>query len=577
MICIYFAYETLSQHHEQNAALSEYAKKYEHIEVTDTDDENLYYGIVIDMGSSGSRVFVYFWPQHTGKPNELLNIQQMRDQERKAVVKKIKPGLSSLADTPEKVDGYIQPLLDYAASKIPSSKHHETPLYILATAGMRMLPQSKQDDLLGRLREGVPKNYKFLFSDTNVEIISGKQEGVYAWIGINYVLGRFSHDESDPYQVSIDIPGDGKLIRKRTVGVLDMGGGSAQVAFEVPQKLEFKDKEMLAKGHIAEFNLGCHQHESDHVYRVYVTTFLGYGGNAARKRYEKSLVNITKDSDESVRSGTGMTFSSPILDPCLPRGLKDSITVSKKEVFLRGSGNFDKCQGQLKPLLNLSVPCEKEPCSFNGVFQPNIEFSNSEFYGFSEYWYCMEDVLRIGGVYDYEKFQKAAKNYCATRWSLLKEHYEKGLYSKADEFRIKYQCFKSAWITTVLHDGFKFPKDYKYLRTASLIHDKEVQWTLGAILHRTRFLPLREIQHSSLHKPYKPPWVKAATPWLSNQYLLVICFMIVSVFIFVYIRWLRRLGPQRSTLARVPTMAYFMTEEGQIQEGIYEREEHLPN
>lgn len=46
----------------------------------------------------------------------------------------------------------------------------------------------------------------------------------------------------DPYQVSIDIPGDGTLIRKRTVGVLDMGGGSAQVAFEVPQKLEFKDK-----------------------------------------------------------------------------------------------------------------------------------------------------------------------------------------------------------------------------------------------------------------------------------------------------------------------------------------------
>lgn len=96
LIFTYLAHETLSQHHEKDAVFREYARKYEHIEVTNTDDENLYYGIVIDMGSSGSRVFVYFWPQHTGKSNELLHIQQMRDQERNPVVKKIKPGINNL-------------------------------------------------------------------------------------------------------------------------------------------------------------------------------------------------------------------------------------------------------------------------------------------------------------------------------------------------------------------------------------------------------------------------------------------------------------------------------------------------
>ena len=59
---------------------------------TDTGDPNLYYGIVIDAGSSGTRVFVYFWPKHSGGANELLRIQQMRDEERNPVVKKIKPG-----------------------------------------------------------------------------------------------------------------------------------------------------------------------------------------------------------------------------------------------------------------------------------------------------------------------------------------------------------------------------------------------------------------------------------------------------------------------------------------------------
>lgn len=55
----------------------------------------------------------------------------------------------------------------------------------------------------------------------------------------------------------------------------------------------------------------------------------------------------------------------------------------------------------------------------------------------------------------------------------------------------RYQCFKSAWMYEVLHSGFSFPTNYTNLKTALLVYDKEVQWTLGAILYRTRFLPLR--------------------------------------------------------------------------------------
>ena len=55
----------------------------------------------------------------------------------------------------------------------------------------------------------------------------------------------------------------------------------------------------------------------------------------------------------------------------------------------------------------------------------------------------------------------------------------------------RYQCFKSAWMFEVFHSGFSFPVTYKNLKTALQVYDKEVQWTLGAILYRTRFLPLR--------------------------------------------------------------------------------------
>lgn len=55
----------------------------------------------------------------------------------------------------------------------------------------------------------------------------------------------------------------------------------------------------------------------------------------------------------------------------------------------------------------------------------------------------------------------------------------------------RYQCFKSAWMYQVLHEGFHFPYNYPNLQTAQLVYDREVQWTLGAILYKTRFLPLR--------------------------------------------------------------------------------------
>lgn len=76
-----------------NAVLrSRHLAKVTDVDATDTSNPNLNYGLVVDCGSSGSRVFVYCWPRHNGNLHELLNIQQMRDQHRKPVVMKIKPG-----------------------------------------------------------------------------------------------------------------------------------------------------------------------------------------------------------------------------------------------------------------------------------------------------------------------------------------------------------------------------------------------------------------------------------------------------------------------------------------------------
>ncbi|XP_065507726.1 ectonucleoside triphosphate diphosphohydrolase 4 isoform X1 [Caloenas nicobarica] len=511
-------------------------------EATDTNNPNLNYGIVVDCGSSGSRIFVYCWPRHNGNPHDLLDIKQMRDKTRKPVVMKIKPGISEFASSPEKVSDYISPLLSFAAEHVPRAKHKETPLYILCTAGMRILPESQQKAILEDLLTDIPVHFDFLFSDSHAEVISGKQEGVYAWIGINFVLGRFEHtDDEDEAIVEVHVPGSENkesIFRKRTVGILDMGGVSTQIAYEVPKTVSFasSQQEEVAKNLLAEFNLGCDAHQTEHVYRVYVATFLGFGGNAARQRYEDSLFTSTVLKNRLLGKQTGMSSDLPYLDPCLPLDAQDEIQQNGQTMYLRGTGDFNLCREIIQPFMNKT---NETQTSLNGVYQPAVHFQNSEFYGFSEFYYCTEDVLRMGGDYNAAKFMKAAKDYCATKWSVLREHFDRGLYaSHADLHRLKYQCFKSAWMYEVFHSGFSFPVSYNNLKTALQVYDKEVQWTLGAILYRTRFLPLRDIQQENFRGSHSH-W--RSFSFVYNHYLFFVCFLIVLLSILLYLLRLRRI------------------------------------
>jgi len=494
-------------------------------------DSHYHYGIVIDCGSSGSRVFIYYWPPHNGNPDELLQIKQMKDSRGNSVRMKIKPGISSNVNQPSQASSYIEPLLDFAAQQIPEHKHKETPLYILATAGMRMLSPQDQEAILDDLRVDISLKYNFHFTSSHVEVITGKQEGIYSWIGVNFELGRFdhSHDAKGSLNLNSSVS---EVHRKSTVGSLDMGGGSAQIAFEVGKSV-WVPSELSAQ-----VNLGCDSHQTIHNYNLYVATFLGFGGNAARERYTDLVISQNKTLDIDVSTGA-------YLDPCLPSECIEQGTHKGKEYKFLGTGEYTECQKLILPLLNLTKPCLKQPCSFNAVYQPRIDYDKVEFYGFSEYWYSMHDVLRIGGQYSASKMKQAVEEFCRTRWSVLVKRHAKGLYPFADAHRLKFQCFKAAWMTTVLHQGFRFPRNFTKLRSAFYIGDKEVQWTLGAILYRTRFLPLREVQlHSQYKSSYHAFWSYVSE--LQFRIIFLVCSVTVLAAILLYCRRLRRMSKTSS-------------------------------
>lgn len=470
---------------------------------SDQDLSSHSYGIIIDAGSSGSKVHLFHWPPHNGDPHKLLDIHPLKNELGDPLTKKVEPGIATFASTPQAAFNSLIPLLEFASSHIPTKKHSHTVLYVLGTAGMRFLLAEDQERVITHLNTALPQEYPFHLPQDGIQIITGQLEGVFSWITINYLLGHFS-PESHTHQTAEDGQTDEYI---HTVGVMDMGGASLQIAFEISQQVEFSSE------NVVEINLGCGAHDNQHKHRVYSRTYLGYGSNTARSKYYNSLLRQRLKNSTYNRTISEPASHHPTLkDPCTQRGLLDNVTLDNKQwMRVRGIGDFYSCKKTLSPLLKdgrgtqaagisgegrrgcVSRDCGEGEAPFERPPE-YLGYASMGFYGTSEFWYTMRDVLRMGGAYSSGEFEKKSADFCQTEWRLVSDRYSKQLYTYADLYRLRSQCLKSAWLSLILHQGLEFSTDSVSLRTTSSIGGQSVQWPLGALLYFTRYLPLREVQ-----------------------------------------------------------------------------------
>ena len=61
---------------------------------------------------------------------------------------------------------------------VPADRYPETPLYLLGTAGLRLVPEAEQKNLTSYLYEVLSTKYPFHLPQDSITIISGKMEGV---------------------------------------------------------------------------------------------------------------------------------------------------------------------------------------------------------------------------------------------------------------------------------------------------------------------------------------------------------------------------------------------------------------
>ncbi|KAM4633978.1 ectonucleoside triphosphate diphosphohydrolase 5 isoform 1-T1 [Polymixia lowei] len=383
----------------------------------------IFYSVMFDAGSTGTRIHVYTFIQKETAELPILDNEMFHS---------IKPGLSAYADSPEMGGHTVRILLKVARKTVPRLEWKRTPVVLRATAGLRLLPTEKARALLDQVRDVLHES-PFFVPDGGVSIMKGTNEGILAWVTVNFLTGHLSAQT------------------KKTVGILDLGGGSTQITFLPKSRKTIQSAP--AADYIARFDM------FNSTYELYSHSYLGNGLMAAR------LATLGALGAEGLE---WQVFRSS----CLPKKFRDEWSFGGLTYQVGGIpdgyAGYKLCYQEVLRVVK-------------GIIHQPYELKDGNvFYAFSYYFDRAVDAGLIdgsrGGMLEVRDFKKSAKEVC----------------NKMTKYRSisPFLCMDMTYITCLLKDGFGF-KDNTVLQLTKKVNNVEASWALGATFDHFHNLKIR--------------------------------------------------------------------------------------
>ncbi|XP_008782414.2 probable apyrase 7 [Phoenix dactylifera] len=430
------------------------------------------YYVILDCGSTSTRVYVYDWSINRNKGHSDLPIvlrSLPEGSQRKFSARsghayqrmETEPGFHKLVHNETGLKAAIMPLLQWAERQIPKRAHRNASLFLYATAGVRRLRSSDSEWLLDKAWN-ILKSSSFFCKRDWVKIITGMEEAYYGWIALNHHMGMLGSSPS-----------------KKTFGALDMGGSSLQVTFETEKPMHDETSINLRIGTVS------------HYLSAY--SLSGYGLNDA---FDKSVSYLLKSFSGTAVAGL-RNGKVQLRHPCLHMGYREEYTcphcatLNQEEnpliggrissgharmagmvIELLGAPNWEECSALARIAVNLSewsstssaVDCRLKPCALSD----NLPRPHGQFYAMSGFFVVfrffnltseatLDDVLNLG------------KEFCGKKWEVAKS-------SVAPQPFIEQYCFRAPYIASLLREGLQIKDNQVVIGSGS------ITWTLGVAL-----------------------------------------------------------------------------------------------
>jgi guanosine-diphosphatase len=428
------------------------------------DKPLIQYALMVDAGSTGSRIHVYRF-------NNCGPIPELEDEIFEMTAKKEGgSGLSSYGSDAEGAAKSLDVLMDVAVKNVPDNLKSCTPVAVKATAGLRKLGPELSNNILQAVRERLETVYPFPVVDDasgGVEVMDGKYEGVYAWITTNYLLGKIGGPDKSP-----------------TAAVFDLGGGSTQIVFQptFPHLAGGGMPEQLSDGdHKYALNFGGRD------FSLYQHSYLGYGLMEARNNLHRVVIEGTYETHKPSTDWLSTSVSNPCLSPGSSRDVKVTLSPGHPlgatvTVNMTGpeTGSPAQCRALAEKTLNKEAACKLAPCAFNGVHQPRLDktFAREDVYLFS-YFYDRTQPLGMPESFTLRELKDLAARVCAgpESWKVFESvpGALEELYDRPET------CLDLNFMLALLLTGYEMPID-REVKVAKKIRGNELGWCLGASL-----------------------------------------------------------------------------------------------
>jgi len=380
--------------------------------------DSLHQVLVFDAGSSGTRIHVFNLIASSSSGEE--HVPKVDISVRSKQTKKVTPGLSAFAEKGD-LDGAeqnIMELLKFANRFVAEAKRPSTPVLLKATAGLRAVSAAQAEAVIDRIRETLGAS-AYRFSPEWADIIQGKEEGGLAWVAANFLKGTFGeHSEG---------------VQMESVGVIEMGGGSTQVTFQI----DAEDKVAFVDDFIFETALG-------RKYRLYAHSYLGYGKDHARARLRERAPK------------------SEVEDPCYAQGY----SLAGASSSVHGAGDFGRCQANIKSRLMLGASGDAP-----GSYGDELPLRGADFVATESFFYTQDDLAL--GLEDRTLGEGVLETAAGRTCKIV---FDRGADKKLAEM-----CFALSYEASLL----KALKVWEIGATVKIVHKingADVDWALGAAL-----------------------------------------------------------------------------------------------